>query len=123
MSFFRIESILDKDLENDYLLIKLEGDVNIHYRVEMENFFNQKLRANYKDVIIDMEAVEYIDSIGLAVLINVYKKVLSQRKNFYFIGVSSKVRKVFEMSGLDKILEMYPDLMTFKKKIVFKADE
>jgi anti-anti-sigma factor len=123
MSFFKIESIIDKDLENDFLLVKLEGDVNIHYRVEMENFFNQKLRANYKDVIIDMEKVEYIDSIGLAVLINVYKKVVSQRKNFYFVGISEKVRKVFEMSGLNKILDMYPDLDTFKKMVVFNKEE
>jgi stage II sporulation protein AA (anti-sigma F factor antagonist) len=88
-----------------------------------KHFFNQKLRANYKDVIIDMEKVEYIDSIGLAVLINVYKKVVSQRKNFYFVGISSKVRKVFEMSGLNRILDIYPDLDTFKKMVVFNKEE
>jgi len=115
MSFFEIESYIDEEFGENFLLVIMAGDVNIHYRVEMENFFNQKLRGNYRDLVVDFSRVEYIDSIGLAVLINVYKKLLNQKKKFYLIGVSNKIKKVFQMSGLDRILAIFPDKASLQR--------
>ena len=123
MSFFQIISVFDDELEDKYLVIKLSGDVNIHYRIEMESFFQKKLRTNFKDVIIDMSEVKYIDSVGLAVLINVYKKVVAQRKRFYLVGLSDRVRKVFKMSGLEKILDIYETIDSLKADLLVDEEK
>ena len=64
------------------------------------------LRALIRDkpekVVIDLSKVSYIDSSGLAVLINGMQKVEAYRGKLYLVGMHETVQIIFETSRLDQ---------------------
>ena len=55
---------------------------------------------------INLENLEYIDSTGLGVMIGVLKKLKVGNKEIYIINPRSNVRKIFNITGLDKIFKV-----------------
>lgn len=62
------------------------------------------------DVVIDLSDVEFIDSVGLGVLVGLFKTIRTQGCRANFIGVRPGVRRVLEIIRLDEIFEVHPDL-------------
>lgn len=116
MSFFNIDCIRMNDLAG-YNLVEVSGDVNIHYRAELEKFFKKYLKNDFRNYIIFFNEVTYIDSIGLAIIIDFYKKVVKSKKSLYIVNNSEAVRKVFELTGLNEILEVYESLEVLKESL------
>ncbi|MCU0848604.1 MAG: STAS domain-containing protein [Spirochaetes bacterium] len=57
-----------------------------------------------RDVIIDMKNVGKIDSMSIAALIRLKKKITEENRNFYMINPNESVYRVLELSGLDNFL-------------------
>jgi anti-sigma B factor antagonist len=56
--------------------------------------------------VIDLSKVSYIDSSGLAVLIDGMQKVEAYRGKLYVVGMQKAVRIIFEMSRLDQVFRI-----------------
>lgn len=116
MSFFNI-TIKKLDGLNNFNLVEISGDVNIHYRNELEKFFKFRLKNEYSNYIIYFNDVTYIDSIGLAIIIDFYRKIVKSKKDFYIVNNSETVEKVFSLTGLLDILNINSDLEALLNKI------
>ena len=55
---------------------------------------------------INLSNLDYIDSTGLGVMIGVLKKIKSEEKEIYIINPKSNVKKIFTITGLDKIFKV-----------------
>ena len=55
---------------------------------------------------INLENLDYIDSTGLGVMIGVLKKLKIDNKEIYILNPKNKVKKIFTITGLDKIFKM-----------------
>ncbi|MCK5687406.1 STAS domain-containing protein [bacterium] len=116
MSFFNIDCTRMTDLSG-YNLVEVSGDVNIHYRAELEKFFKKHLKNDFKNYIVYFNNVNYMDSIGLAIIIDFYKKVVKSKKSFFIVNNSEAVKKVFELTGLHEILDIFVSLEDLKKTL------
>lgn len=58
------------------------------------------------DVKIDFTNLEYIDSTGLGALIGVLKRLKVNEKDIYIINARKNVKKIFTITGLDKIFKV-----------------
>lgn len=58
-----------------------------------------------KKVIIDLGKVRFMDSAGIGLIIGRYKTVTSYGGVLEIKNVNPKLMKIFEMSGLPKIIE------------------
>lgn len=58
------------------------------------------------DVKINFKDLDYIDLIGLGVMIGVLKKLKINEKEIYIVNFKSNVRKIFIIIGLDKIFKV-----------------
>jgi stage II sporulation protein AA (anti-sigma F factor antagonist) len=57
-----------------------------------------------KRVILDFNRVVFMDSAGVGLVIGRYKTASSYGTKLEMINVNSKIRRVFEMSGVLKII-------------------
>lgn len=57
-------------------------------------------------VEIDLTAVAYIDSTGLGVFVGFYKTLLKNESELKIIGVNSRLKRLFEITGLDGIMDI-----------------
>ena len=61
-------------------------------------------------IVVDLGAVDFIDSTGLGVLIGALKRVRSHDGDLMLICSQPRVLRVFEITGLDRVFAIHPSL-------------
>lgn len=93
---------------NDKLIISIIGELDHHSTDEIRNKIDDKIKSGgYKKVILDFSHVTFMDSSGIGVIIGRYKKLKLSNGVLCIANISNSVRKVFELSGLFKIINVY----------------
>ncbi|SOC18538.1 anti-sigma B factor antagonist [Ureibacillus xyleni] len=55
---------------------------------------------------LDLSNVSYMDSTGLGVFVAFYKKVMKQNANLKLVALSSRLTRLFEITGLSELMEV-----------------
>ncbi len=90
--------------EEGIALFEVNGEINITTSPELKRTFEKQPA---KRVVIDLEKVSYIDSSGLATLVEILKRVKAQGGFLGLSGMSDKVKSLFEITKLDKLFLVY----------------
>ncbi|HEY9624922.1 MAG TPA: STAS domain-containing protein [Crinalium sp.] len=72
---------------------------------------------NASCVLVDMAAVESLDSAGLMVLVSALTTAQQSSKRFALCNVSSSIRIIFELTQLDRVFEMFDSRSAFESAI------
>ena len=88
--------------ENGKVLMKIEGSLDTTTAPELEKAINDE-GNELKNLVLDFDAVDYISSAGLRVLLSAQKKMNAQGY-MELRNVSEAVMDVFEMTGFADIL-------------------
>ena len=86
-------------------LVEINGEINLSSSPELKKAA-EKFKTN--KVIINLARVAYIDSSGLATLVEILKKTKGKGGSLGLTNVSDKVRGLFEITKLDKLFGIYP---------------
>ncbi|MBN2119734.1 MAG: STAS domain-containing protein [Candidatus Omnitrophica bacterium] len=92
---------------NGVLVCILEGEVNINTSPELRKAFDEIIRNKESKVLVDFSSVSYIDSSGLATLIEMLQRLKRAGGRLCFSNMSQKVKNVFEITKLDKLFEIF----------------
>ena len=86
--------------QNDVIIFLITGEINISTSPDLKKHFET---LPSKKIVIDLEKVNYVDSSGLATLVEILKKSKSQGGQLALAGMSDKVKSLFEITKLDKL--------------------
>lgn len=96
---------------NNKLIINLIGELDHHSAEEVRVKIDDRIeRDNIKDVIMNFSKVTFMDSSGIGVVIGRYKKLQCKGGSVSVSNLSEAVQKVFQLSGLFKIIKCYNNL-------------
>lgn len=87
---------------NETLTLVIEGRLDTTTAPNLEKTINAQT-DDIKDLVLDMEKMEYISSAGLRVLLATQKK-MNKIGTLKLINVCDAVMEVFEMTGFADIL-------------------
>ena len=93
--------------ENEIPLIELEGEVDVYTAPQLKQQMLSFLDSGAKEMVIDLTKVDYLDSTALGVLIGGLKRIRERDGNLALICPNQRVRRVFEITGLDKIFNIF----------------
>ena len=94
-------------LEDGRLTIALTGEIDHHCAKAYIQVIASKIEAYMPDVcILDFRDVTFVDSSGIAVVINALRNMAQIEGKLLLTGISPQPRKVFRASGIDKLVEM-----------------
>ncbi len=92
-----------KKTQNDGVLtFNLEGRLDTTTSPQLEEEINANI-SGIKELIFDLETLEYISSAGLRVLLAA-QKTMNKQGNMTVIHVSEEVMEIFEVTGFSDIL-------------------
>lgn len=91
--------------ENE-ILVALKGDLDIYTSPNFSKSILSEFEEENKDVVIDAESLDYIDSTGLGAFISVYKSVSEAGKDLKITKVKPNVKKIFVITELDKLFRI-----------------
>ena len=92
--------------EGGYTVIELDGDVDLSCSPEARKQILTCLEGK-KHLLIDLSNVSYIDSSGVASLVEGYQTAKKKTLNFGLVGVSSAAMNVLQLARLDKVFPIH----------------
>jgi len=93
-------------LEQDTAVVVLEGDVDLEHSPAARKVLLECLQQG-RHVLVDMSGVSYIDSSGVASLVEAFQNARRKGTRFALAAVSSSALRVLELARLDKVFTIY----------------
>lgn len=94
-------------LDNGRLTVVLTGEIDHHRARHYINTIAGKIEAYTPEVcILDFQEVTFVDSSGIAVVINALRAMTQIEGRLLLTGISEQPMRVFRASGIDKLVEM-----------------
>lgn len=88
--------------ESGALVVSFEGDVDLQSSPDARKALLEAVGKG-KSVLVDLSAVDYIDSSGVASLVESFQKAKMEHQKFVLVSVSDSARRVLELARLDKV--------------------
>lgn len=102
---------LEFESKDDKLIVHMSGELDHHSAEEVRNKIDDRLdRDNIGKLIMDFEDVNFMDSSGIGVVIGRYKKLMSKKGIICITKAGGSVKRVFELSGIFKIIKFYKNI-------------
>jgi stage II sporulation protein AA (anti-sigma F factor antagonist) len=87
------------------LIVRLKGELDHHTAESVKTQVEDAiLRSDANHVVLNMKELSFMDSSGLGVILGRYKLVTARGGRMVVCDVNPAVYRLFEMSGLFKIL-------------------
>jgi stage II sporulation protein AA (anti-sigma F factor antagonist) len=94
-------------LQDGQLTIALTGEIDHHCAKNYIQAITAKIEAyTPKLCILDFQDVTFMDSSGIAVVINALRNVTRIEGKLLLMGLNNQPMKVFRTSGIDKLVEI-----------------
>lgn len=84
----------------DSIAIELKGSLDIYTSLELKNQIEESCEKGTKNLIIDIEKVDYVDSSGIGTLIKGLNLSKGKDISFMIANVQPTIEKVFKVAGL-----------------------
>ena len=89
-------------------ILDVSGDIDFASSPEVRQFVLGEIREGHAQrVVVNLSQVRYIDSSGVASLIEGLKASRDQGSRFILFGLSPSSREVLQLSRLMKVFEVY----------------
>jgi anti-sigma B factor antagonist len=98
-------------------IIALHGEVDLHNASELRNLLAAHAEALRRALLLDFSGVTYIDSSGLATIIEYVQKAMDFDGSFALGGVSDRLRAIFDLARLGEVLTIRSTIAEAKAAI------
>lgn len=88
-------------------IFDLSGDVDFANSRQLRESVFREIQENRTSHVVNLSAVRYIDSSGVASLVEALKASRNLGVRFILFGLSTPARKVLQLSRLIKVFEIY----------------
>jgi anti-sigma B factor antagonist len=106
-------ALVDLTLSNrevdGHTLVAVGGEIDVYTAPKLRDQISELVSAGKTSLIIDLEAVDFLDSTGLGVLVGGLKKVRAEDGSMSLICTQDRLLKIFRITGLAKVFTIYSD--------------
>ena len=107
--------------EKDIVIIEPSGEVDFYNSSAMRERFGKLTNQKREAILVNLDKVTYIDSSGLATLIELMQKMNKYGGKLKLSGLNQTVKDTFEVSKLINVFSIYPDEQEALKEFRVKS--
>ena len=100
-----VERTSDEGVE----LVLVEGELDIATAPRLISVLNRAVQQALQSLVVDLSEVDFMDSTGLALLINAHRRLTRRRKGFAVVCPPGPLWRVFEVTAMVDTLHVCPD--------------
>ena len=90
-------------------IFRVMGDIDVNTSPEVKKSFDTLVKDKKDKIVINLKGVEYVDSSGLATLVEILKNMRTYGGKLKLTNVSSKVMGLFEITKLNNLFDIVGD--------------
>lgn len=87
-------------------ICRIDGEVDVNTAPQVKKAFERLIKDKKDKIIINMEKVDYIDSSGLATLVELLKNFRKYGARLKLVSLAAKVKSLFEITKLEKLFDI-----------------
>lgn len=96
---------MDVQERNGAVVVALAGEIDLQHSPGVRRQL-MELMFERRDVLVDLSAVSYMDSSGIASLVEAYQMARRNTTRFILVAVSQPVMRVLQLARLDKVFSL-----------------
>jgi len=88
-------------------IVRIEGNLDTNTAPEAQQHLDELQDGGAQKILVDLEALDYISSAGLRVLLATAKRLGGSGGSLRVSGLNETVNEIFEISGFSVILNVF----------------
>ncbi len=92
--------------EQGIVVITPSADIDMSRSPELRSIIRQEMGSNVHKMIVDLEEVQYMDSSGLATLVEAMRNASKTDTKLVICNMNQKVSAIFEIARLDSFFSI-----------------
>ena len=88
-------------------VVAVGGEIDVYTAPKLRDKITELVGAGVYDIVIDLEAVEFLDSTGLGVIVGGLKKVRAHEGSLRLVCTQDRLLKIFRITGLAKVFDIH----------------
>ena len=97
-------------LDGGRTIVEAVGEIDVYTAPKLREQLTELVDAGRRDIIVDMQKVEFLDSTGLGVLVGGLKRVSQHGGSLRLVCTQERILKIFRITGLTKVFAIYGDV-------------
>ena len=93
--------------EDGVTIFALSGAIDLHYVPTLRSLFQSRLHERCPVLIVDLSEVDFIDSTGLATLIEYHRDAGAHGGIFCLAGINPNLKAIFDVVQFEKVLAIF----------------
>ena len=98
---------LETHQEKNRTIIEVGGEIDVYTAPKLREAITSLVDEGQRDLIIDLEKVEFMDSTGLGVLVGGLKRVRTHEGSLELVCTQERLLKIFRITGLGKVFAIH----------------
>ena len=98
---------LKETLEEGIEVLVLAGEIDLHYAPVLRALLQAKIAARSPALILDLSGVTFIDSSGLAAIIEYFRDAADHGGVLCLAGMNDTLQTIFEIVRLDQVVPIF----------------
>ena len=96
--------------EAEFTVVAVSGEVDLYSSPSMREAVLSALSKKSPNVVVDLSGVSYMDSSGIATLVEGLQAARRIKGRLVLAGLTDRVREVFELARLQSVFELSPSV-------------
>jgi anti-sigma B factor antagonist len=88
-------------------IVSVGGEIDVYTAPKLRDKISELVATGSYDLVVDMQAVEFLDSTGLGVLVGGLKKVRAHDGSLRLVCNQDRLLKIFRITGLAKVFVIH----------------
>ncbi len=98
---------LDVTESDGATVLTVRGEVDVYTAPKLREKLVELVAQRRYMIVVDLEAVDFLDSTGLGVLVGGLKRLRSHDGDLSLVCTQHRILKVFEITGLTKVFTIH----------------
>jgi len=88
-------------------VVAVGGEIDVYTAPKLRDKITELVAGGCYELVVDLEAVEFLDSTGLGVLVGGLKKVRAHDGMLRLVCTQDRLLKIFRITGLAKVFDIH----------------
>lgn len=97
------------EMKDGMTVCHVDGEININSSPELKRSFDKLIAKKTPKLVINLSKVTYVDSSGLATLVEILKNMRAYGGRMRLTNLTAKVKSLFEITKLEKLFDIVAD--------------
>src|SRR5438034_6300609 len=90
-----------------WAVLAVRGEVDVYTAPRFRERLIELVSEGKYQIVVDLEAVDFLDSTGLGVLVGGLKRLRTHDGDLSLVCTQARILKVFEITGLTKVFAIH----------------